>query len=134
MEILHWEWEILNEERITLTTPSPNSLLESISMLVSIIYIASLDKMTPMYSFYFNFINTVIITISFINIGDSEKSLRLFAPHGLYSPWNSPGQTTGVGSLSLLQGDLPNPGIKPRSPTLQADSLPAKLQGKPNSF
>ena len=24
-------------------------------------------------------------------------------PHGLYSPWNSPGQNTGVGSLSLLQ-------------------------------
>ena len=26
-----------------------------------------------------------------------------FRPHGLYSPWNSPGQNTGVGSLSLLQ-------------------------------
>ena len=25
-------------------------------------------------------------------------------PHGPYSPWNSPGQTTGVGSLFLLQG------------------------------
>ena len=25
-------------------------------------------------------------------------------PHRLYSPWNSPGQNTGVGSLSLLQG------------------------------
>ena len=25
-------------------------------------------------------------------------------PHGLYSPWNPPGQNTGVGSLSLLQG------------------------------
>ena len=25
-------------------------------------------------------------------------------PHGLYSPWNSPGQNTGVGSLSFLQG------------------------------
>ena len=25
-------------------------------------------------------------------------------PHGLYSQWNSPGQNTGVGSLSLLQG------------------------------
>ena len=25
-------------------------------------------------------------------------------PHGLYSPWNSPGQNTGMGSLSLLQG------------------------------
>ena len=25
-------------------------------------------------------------------------------PHGLYSPWNSLGQHTGVGSLSFLQG------------------------------
>ena len=28
-------------------------------------------------------------------------------------------------------GDLPNPGIKPRSPALQADSLPAEPHGKP---
>ena len=28
-------------------------------------------------------------------------------------------------------GDLPNPGIEARSPTLQADSLPAEPQGKP---
>ena len=28
-------------------------------------------------------------------------------------------------------GDLPNPGIKPRSPALQADSLPAEPQVKP---
>ena len=28
-------------------------------------------------------------------------------------------------------GDLPNPGIEPRSPALQANSLPTKLQGKP---
>ena len=36
-------------------------------------------------------------------------------PHGLYSPRNSPGQKTGVGSLSLLQGIFPtlasNPGL-----------------------
>ena len=38
--------------------------------------------------------------------------------HGLYSPWNSPGQNTGVSSLPLLQGNLPNPGIEPRSPAL----------------
>ena len=35
--------------------------------------------------------------------------------HGLYSPWNSPGQNTRVGSLSLLQGIFPtqelNPGL-----------------------
>ena len=28
-------------------------------------------------------------------------------------------------------GDLPNPGIEPRSPVLQLDSLPAELPGKP---
>ena len=28
-------------------------------------------------------------------------------PHGLHSPWNSPGRNTGVGSLSLLQGIFP---------------------------
>ena len=31
-------------------------------------------------------------------------------------------------------GDLPNPGIKPRSPALQADSLPAEPPGKPASW
>ena len=30
-------------------------------------------------------------------------------------------------------GDLPNSGIKPRLPTLQADSLPAEPQGKPKN-
>ena len=49
-------------------------------------------------------------------------------PNGLESPWNFAGQNIGMGSLSLLQGNLPNPGIKPRSPTLQADSLPDEPQ------
>ena len=30
-------------------------------------------------------------------------------------------------------GDLPHPGIEPRSPTLQVDSLPAEPQGKPKN-
>ena len=94
-------------------------------------------------------------------------------PHGLYSPWNSPGQNTGVGSLSLLQGifptqgsnlgllhcrrfftswatreaqeywsgypipspvDLPDTGIEPGSPALQADSLPTELSGNPSGI
>ena len=32
-------------------------------------------------------------------------------PHGLCSPWNSPGQITGVGSLSLLQRIFPTQGL-----------------------
>ena len=37
-------------------------------------------------------------------------------PHGLYTPWNSPGQNTGVGSLSLLQGIFPTQGLNPGLP------------------
>ena len=50
-----------------------------------------------------------------------QLCLTLCDPHGLYSPWNSPGQNTRVGNLSLLQGDLPKTGIEPRSLTLQVD-------------
>ena len=50
------------------------------------------------------------------NFSESESlwvlsdSLR---PHGLYSPWNSLGPNTGVGSLSLLQGIFPTQGSNP---------------------
>ena len=39
-----------------------------------------------------------------------SDSLR---PLVLYSPWDSPGQNTGVGSLSLLQGIFPTQGLNP---------------------
>ena len=42
-----------------------------------------------------------------------SDSLR---PHGIYSPWNFPGQNTGVGSLSLLQGIFPTQGSNPGLP------------------
>jgi len=37
-------------------------------------------------------------------------------PHGLVSPWNFPGQNTGEGSLSLLQGISPTQGLNPVIP------------------
>ena len=45
------------------------------------------------------------------------------------NPWDSPGKNTGMGSHS--PGDLPNPGIEPRSPALQADSLLTEQLGEP---
>ena len=50
---------------------------------------------------------------------ESESHLvvfdQLLRPHGLYSPWNSPGQNTAAGSLFLFQGIFPtqesNPGL-----------------------
>ena len=43
----------------------------------------------------------------------SLNRVQLLWPHGLYSPWNSPGQNTEVGSLSLLQGIFPTQGSNP---------------------
>ena len=85
-------------------------------------------------------------------------------PHGLYSPWNSPGQNTGVGSLSFssrsshcrqilyqvshkgsprilewvaypFSSRSSRPRFELGSPVLQADSLPTELSGNvPYSF
>ena len=50
------------------------------------------------------------------------------------SSWNSLGQSTGVGGLSLLQGIFPTQGLNPGiDPTLQVDSLPAEPEGKPKN-
>ena len=46
-------------------------------------------------------------------------------PHELYSPWNSPGQNTRVGNLSLFQGS--NPGL----PHCRQILLPASHKGSP---
>ena len=55
--------------------------------------------------------------IKFMNVEHESRSVvsDSLQPHGLYSPWNSPGQKTGMGSLSLFQGIFPtqesNPGL-----------------------
>ena len=52
-------------------------------------------------------------------------------PHGLYSPWNSPGQNTGVGSLSLLQGIFPTQGLNPGLPHYRKILYQLSHQGSP---
>ena len=73
------------------------------------------------------------------------------SPPGSSVHGDSPGKNTGVGCHAFLQHNLPQLGIKPRSPefqadsvpgsgiepgspTLQADSLPEELPGKPRCF
>ena len=55
-------------------------------------------------------------------------------PTKLLCPWNSPDKNTGEGSQFPSPGDLPDPGIEPESPALQADSLPADPPGKPRGI
>ena len=57
-----------------------------------------------------------------------SNSLR---PHGLYSLWNSPGQKTGVGSCSLLQGIFPTQRLNPSFPHCRRILYQLSHQGSP---
>ena len=62
-------------------------------------------------------------------MSDSVRPQRR-QPTRLPHPWDSPGKNTGVDCHFLLQGNLPDPGIEPRSPALQADALTSEPPGK----
>ena len=55
-------------------------------------------------------------------------------PCNSYSPWNSLGQNTGVGSLSLLQGILPIQGSNPGLLHCRRVLYQLSYQGSPNSL
>ena len=57
----------------------------------------------------------------------STSSIRLLSPWGFFrlEYWSA--------LPCLSPGDLPNPGIKPRSPTFQEDSLLSEPRGKPKN-
>ena len=52
-------------------------------------------------------------------------------PHELYSPWNSLGQNTGVGSLSLLQGIFTTQGLNPGLPHCRQTLYQLSHKGSP---
>ena len=58
-------------------------------------------------------------------------SLMNYTVHGILQAWIL--KWVAVLFPFPSSGDLPNPGIKPRSPTLQADSLPGEPQEKPKN-
>ena len=52
-------------------------------------------------------------------------------PYGLGSPWDSPGQNTGVGSFSLLQGIFPTQGLNPGLPHYRQILYQLSYKGSP---
>ena len=70
---------------------------------------------------------------------ESHSLIQLCDPfwtiaHQALWPQSSPGKDTRVGCLLPPPGDLPNPGIEPVSPALQADSLPLSYEGRPRGW
>ena len=79
--------------------------------------------------------NFVFLTTQRAQVVSSLSRVQLFGPHGLeparfLCPWDFPGKNWS-GLPFPSPGDLPNPGIKPRFPALQADSSPSEPPGKP---
>ena len=76
---------------------------------------------------------TLIICYSWIyNESESPSAVsNTLQPHGLYSPWNSPGQNTGVSSYSLHKGIFPAQGSNLILPHCRQILYQLSHQGKP---
>ena len=89
--------------------------------------------------FFFILTQYVVLFHSQSSLESESHSFQLLETPWIYSPWKSPGQNTGVGSRSLLQGTFPtqgsNPGLlhcrwilwKTSWATREAPSSPANL-------
>ena len=76
----------------------------------------------------------IIIFLSVLQYSESESRSVMsdsLQPHGLYSPWNSPGQNTGVDSLALLQGIFPTQGSNPGLPHCRQILYQLSYKGSP---
>ena len=82
--------------------------------------------MMKMWSYLRDFVENIP---DFSNPGTEPRSPALQVNSLSYEPPGKP-NNIGVGSLSLLQGIFLTQEFNPGSPTLQVDSLPAKLTGK----
>ena len=100
-------------------------------ILLTLVLVLTLFKNTPFkWCFIFGNLCGLGWCIYFLNALRVLTTSLSLGPHGLYcSPWNSPGQNTGVGSLSLLQGIFPTQGSNPGVPHCRR-SLPAEPPGK----
>ena len=83
-------------------------------------YYSVADSFYTLFMRFFHFITCrYSVYCSIFHLSESGSlsvvpdSLR---PHGLHSPWNSPGQNTGVGCHALLQGIFPTQGSSPGLP------------------
>ena len=77
-----------------------------------------------------------LFTVKFtskVKVAQSRPTLRTYEllSARLLCPWNSPDQNTGMGSYSLLQGNLPNPGMNPGLPHYRRILYLLNHQGSP---
>ena len=82
--------------------------IENISHMKHFIYVVSIFTVLGGLSIFLSLVEIPGSTIINFEIENHSVVSYSLWPHGLCSPWNSPGHNTGVCSLSLLQGIFPN--------------------------
>ena len=103
IQLVHWVWCWNWDTRISFLLWPP--CLVILPALAGGLFTTGTTWEAP-YMFYLNLIESKSCSV----MSDSLQ------PHGLYNPWNSVGQNTGVGSLSHLQGIFPTQGLNPGLP------------------
>ena len=80
-----------------------------------VLALLQLHRRVPFYIVHSPFFSFILVSFSLFESESRSVVSNSLQPQELYSPWNSPGQNTGVGSLSLLQGFFltqeSNPGL-----------------------
>ena len=82
--------------------------IENISHMKHFRYVVSIFTVLGGPSIFLSLVEIPGSTIINFEIENHSVVSYSLWPHGLCSPWNSPGHNTGVCSLSLLQGIFPN--------------------------
>ena len=80
---------------------------------------------------YFSFLLLTVIESESESCSVVPDSWR---PYGLQSSWISPGQNTGVGNLSLLQGIVPTQGLNPDLPQCRQNLYQLSHRGSPGTL
>ena len=73
-------------------------------------------------------LHTHILSRSFVSESLQAHALQTAR---LLSPWDYPSKSTGVGCHFLLQGNPPDPEIKPEAPALAGGSFTTETPGTP---
>ena len=92
---------------------------------------SAFSRFTYCWRLAWRILNITLLTCERESCSLVSNSLQ---PHGLYNPWNSPGQNTGVGSLSLLQGIFLTQGLNPGLPHHTWILYQLSHKGKPKNM
>ena len=83
-------------------------------------------SLLPRSSLQYKVVMSGIISEGHSVMSDSLRPHGLYIVHGIFQA-----RILELAAFPFCRGVLPDPGIEPRYPALQTDSLPAEPQGKP---